>query len=159
MIKFIGVLLLSLASAIPGFILNQRLVERKKYLNEISLLVLNIKNRISDGGECIFDIVSKESNGYFCFLKKCRLSILTSFDDLKSILIENGVKVSDSIVIAEFFSGLGRTDTEGERENCDYYHNKFCYLINEAECELKDKGKLYRSLFISLGFAVFILLI
>ena len=159
MIKLLGVLLLSIASVIPGFILNHRLVVRKKYLNEMSLLTLNIKNRIIDGGECVSEILLKESNGCFSFLKNLSLNNLTSFDEMKNILINKGFESTDSIVIAEFFGGLGRMDTKGERDNCDYYHNKFCCLINDAENELKDKGKLYKSLFVSLGIAVFIIFI
>ena len=159
MLRVLGVFILSISAVLPGFLLSQKLSKRKKYLDELCLLVINIKNSIIDGGESITDILKRESIGRFVIFKEIDFKNNQSKMVIPKLLLENGITQSDTEIIAEFFKNLGVTDAKSQKSYCDFYYGKFCLLADDAKKELNDKGKLLKSLFLSLGAVIFIILI
>lgn len=159
MIRIVGVFILSVAAVLPGFLMSQKLSKRKKYLDELCLFVINIKNSIIDGGDSITDILKRESFGGFSFLKNIDFKSLQSKNVALKLLLENEITPSDTEIIADFFKNLGISDAESQKSYCDFYYGKFCLLAEDAKNELYDKGKILKSLFLSLGAVIFIILI
>lgn len=159
MIRIVGVFVLSVAVILPGFLLSQNLSKRKKYLDELCLLIINIKNSIVDGGDSITDILKRESFGKFVIFKDINFKSIQSKNVVPKLLLENGITRGDTEIITEFFKNLGVSDAESQKSYCDFYYSKFCLLAEDAKRELYDKGKLLKSLFLSLGAVIFIILI
>ena len=65
----------------------------------------------------------------------------------------------DISLIVDFLTNLGDGDIEGQTAHCRYYSEKFHVLLSEAKNELYEKGRLFKSLSVSAGVALFIILI
>lgn len=159
MIRIFGILLISCAAALPGLIFSEKLIKRRKYLEELSALALNIGSRIVNGGDSISDIIKSESTGTFEFLKSINLKCFDSVEETVSIFKKHGLTDTDSRIAADFFNKLGTADALTEKQHCEYYRNRLEEMAEEAKRDLTEKGRLYRSLFMFLGAAVFIFLI
>lgn len=159
MIRVVGVCLVAVVAAVPGFLINERLARRKSFLVKMAELAMSVGASIKNGGECLEEILKSECRGELSFLKSIDLKLIGTVEEVKTVIKGFDVSESDSAVTAEFFEKLGTSDAVNERKYCEYYALRFEALAREAEKELNEKGRLYRTMFMFFGVAVFVILI
>lgn len=159
MVRIFGVILLSSALITPGFILCEKLQRRKKYLLFFSNLCIRLSASISDGGESIFEILKRECRDKYRFILDIDRSLINKRIKLYELFGNNSIDAEDIDDLADFFSLLGTTDAIGQKKHCELYHNRFNLKYNDAAQLVTTRGRVYKSLFISLGLTVFIIMI
>lgn len=145
--------------ALPGFILNDRLVRRKRYLQFFSDLCARMPMLMFDGGESIFEIIRRESTDRFLFLSGIGRDLINDKNALSALFKENGIEESDLEDLSNFFLGLGVGEIKLQKQHCELYRNCFSIKLKEADEVLQNRGRIYKSLFVSLSLVVFIILI
>lgn len=161
--RFVGIFLVSLLPALLGFSMASRLSRRIAVLNELKLLISEIKEQIRYSSREICPLL-KMIGGKGCYSNLLFLNELTDDgvwnprlkdDDLLSC----GLCKEDLSAVKNFFLGLGTSDTEGQISHCELYFAELTKMAGEAERLQSDKGRLYRTLGMIGGIGVAIMLI
>ncbi len=159
MLKILGLIALCTAIGAVGFIYCDRMTHRKRYLEKLILFTANCANIMRYSHRSIFDIFKEHG------VKELRLMQLLTKDNLtdrtavNELLIANGIATADRVAVADFILSLSSGDIKELTSSCEYYKCKFEQLSHEAEKDINEKGKLFRSLFVLFGVALFIILI
>lgn len=159
MLKLLGAIFVSITVSLIGFLYCERLKNRVRYLESLKSFILNCGNKMRFCSYDIFTILNECDDKEIMFLKKInRVSITDSkkLNDIFSVVLSDE---SDIKALVGFISELGSSDIEGQKIHCDYYFDVFSKLHNEAKQKLNENGKLYRTLFIFGGLALFILIV
>lgn len=159
MLRTLGVLLLSLATGAVGFILNDKYKQRYQYLEAMCRFSCVLTDEMRSRHNGLFEIFSKYAKGRLCFLRQINKDNIGSTEKLKSLLTGCGIEKTDAPLIADFLTGLGIGDISVQEDHCRYYTLKFNDLRSESKAQIADKGKLFKSLFMFAGAAVFIIFI
>lgn len=69
------------------------------------------------------------------------------------------LKQGDIELLTDFASHLGTTDTQGQLQNIELYTHMLNEKITNAQNDIDNKSKLYKSLGLSLGIVISILFI
>jgi len=85
--------------------------------------------------------------------------VINDHTALKRLFINNRIELGDAEEIADFFVSLGNGSFEQQKKHCEIFSNRFGSLLKAAEESAKDRGRLYKVMFVSLGLTVFIILI
>ena len=158
-VRLIGVCLLSVAVSLPGFLLNERLVQRKKYLRFYSDLAARLPLMMIDGGENIFEILKRESIDGFRYLELIDAKLINNLNGLENLLLEHRIERQDAKEIGLFFYELGLGSSEQQKIHCNIFLSRFKALLKSAEQSAENNGRLYKIMSVSLGLTVFIILI
>ena len=158
-VRVIGVILLSISVSLPGFLLNEKLVQRKKYLRFFSDLATRLPLSMVDGGENIFEILKRESVGRFRYLALIDSCLINDRQGLQRLFFEHSIANEDAREIADFFLGLGFGSSEQQKNHCEIFESRFNGMLKTAEQSAENNGKLYKIMSLSLGLIVFIILI
>lgn len=155
MLKLILCVVIVVSSTLVGFSFSNKLHKRKQVLNmfvrELNKACTNIRYSQSN----LATIFSKKFDGYI-------------FDDDKKFCVqwadmlkqyEKDLKYEDIKTLKSFSTNLGTTDTDGAVECIKLYLELLDSNIKEAENNIVLKSKLYRTLGLSLGLVVSILLL
>ncbi len=65
----------------------------------------------------------------------------------------------DMRIVRSFFTSLGKSDVEGEIENCRLHEDMLLPQIEDAKQQVRDKTKLYCSLGLFAGLMISIIII
>lgn len=112
-----------------------------------------------DGGESIFEIIKRESVDRFSFLSSIDRDLINDRNALLALFKTNGIEAVDADDLSDFFLNLGVGEIKLQRQHCELYRNRFSVKLKEAAELLENRGKVYKSLFVSLSLVVFIILI
>lgn len=154
MIKLILCLVITITSSFVGFSFSHRLYKRKEVLEQFVLELKNALTQVRYSTDSLAKIFSKKFNGYF-------------FDDetdffvqwLKMLKIyENELSKKDIEMLSSFAKNLGTSDLDGEINNLNMYIELLNNSIKEAQNNINLKSKLYRTLGMSFGLALSIML-
>lgn len=162
----LGILCISLIPMILGiwqyFIINRR----SNTLQEIEQLILLIKEQMRFSLkeiDSLLNFAHKQPN-FTPPIKEIISAVKGKTDHseiLNSILSVkgSGITKSEAELLADFFTGLGKSDIKGQLEHCDYYLEQFDFLNQRMQQNLNEKSRLWLGLSISVSLAVFVLLI
>ena len=159
LLKVIGLALLCLAVSATGFIYCERLLHRKKYLEQLSGFAGNCTDDMRCLNKNIFEIFAGHAKLELSFFKELNSENISDNKALRKILSGAGVREDDMFVITDFLIRMGASDLESQKTHCKYFSEKFSRLQREAEQELIEKGKLARTLCVLGSIALFIILI
>lgn len=77
---------------------------------------------------------------------------------LKPIQRSDGLTPTDRELLVGFFTGLGTTDAEGQRKNCEHYRRLLTDSMEDARTEAAQKERLYLTLGVTGGLLLALLL-
>ncbi len=155
----LGVMLFSASLCLPGFIMSERLLKRKRYMQFFSEFCGRVSLSFFDGGDNIFSIIKRESADDYRFLSVIDKKMISNKKELLSLFSKNGIESDDAEDVAQFFLKLGFGDIESQRRHCELYRTRFELRYKESAEECSNKGKVYKTMFLSLGLSAFIILI
>ncbi len=159
MLKLLGLLALSISLGAVGFIYCDRLMARKRFLEKLTLFATSVSGTMRYSHRSIFDIFKENGNKELKFLNSLDKHNVTNRTAVGEILISSGVNALDRAIVIDFIMGLSEGDIKELSNHCEYYKLKFQQLSSEAEKDVSERGRLFRTLFMLAGVALFIILI
>ena len=159
MLKIFGILMLCVSIIAAGFCLYDKYLSRKKYIEALLKLSETVVVLMQSSNENIFKILNDNANNELLFLKDINQSNMFNKDKVLELLTKYNISKDDRSIVSDFIMGLGTTDIKGQTVHCNFFNGKFRLMLSEAEKNLTDKAKIYRSLSMLLSAAVFIILI
>ncbi len=159
MLKVIGLGLLSLSVALIGFLYSDRLLFRKRYLEQLVLFSKGLINEMQGRNLNIFSILSKISADELIFLKNIKRQEIADFNSVRKTVKNAGIFNEDIDTVTEFIVNLGTSDIKGQTTHCEYYCSVFSEYKKQAEQNCYEKGKPSKTLSVLSGVALFIILI
>ncbi len=159
MLKLVGSLLICLAVSSIGFIYCEGLKQRVRYLEAIKRFIVNCNDKMRFGGSNIFTIFDDCEDKELLFFKKINRENIMDKNFLERLFKNLPLDEGDIKALIGFIEKLGSSDIEGQKTHCDYFFDVFSNLYDDAKLKLSDNGKLFRTLFIFGGLALFILII
>ena len=167
--KIIGLSLLSALIVLAGNTLAKRKIERIEILQNISLMIKYINAQIvysrlsvpklleslekSDEFSKLFFI--KEANSMLLNGNDCQTAWKTAVSDYLKI---SPLVKEDGEMLTAFFNGLGSTDIEGQKSNCETYSELFRLKTDSMRKKAEASAKVYNSLGLMTAALVFIIL-
>ena len=159
LIRISGLILICCCVSLIGFIFCDKLYFRKRQLEAIELFAAICHEEMRTTGKNVFDIFKKHGTKELYFLNYINCDNIHNSHEITDILNSHSFNENDASIIAEFIISLGTGDIKSEEEHCRFYERKFCEIKKEVEKEISEKCRLYKSLFMFAGAALFILLI
>lgn len=159
MIKFVGLILLSIAISSFGFLYYEKLKSRERYLEAIKHFSNSCVEQMRYTSKSIFEIFSENSEDELQFLKKVNSENILNTEEISELLQENNVLDADKKAITSFLEKLGDSDIDSQKAHCKYYFDYFSQQLEGAREESSQKGRLYISMFVFAGAAIFIIFI
>lgn len=159
MLKIFGLALVGLSVASIGFLYSQRLMFRKRYLEQFVLFSKNLTNEMRIRNSNVISIFSDVTAKELKFLKNITKEDFSDGESIKDKVRTAGVFPEDNETVTSFLVKLGTSDLEGQRIHCEYYANVFADKCREAERLISEKGKPARILSVLGGLALFIILV
>ena len=155
MIKLLLCIPIIASSSLVGFSYSNSLYRRKSVLENFSLMIKNCSTKIRYNSGDLFEIFDTESINYSFNTKKpfCEqwCEMLKAYSKILTI--------EDIKILKDFSENLGTYDVSGELSNISMYIEMLSAQIEIADQQIKEKSKLYKTLGMSFGLAVAILLI
>ncbi len=155
MLKLILCVTLVLSSTVIGFSYSNRLYQRKKVLESFVLELKNCSTQMRYTSYSLSQIFSDNFMGYK--FTDDKPFVLQWADMLNSYT--NILSPDDILVLKNFSQTLGTSDTLGEQNHIDMYMELLKANIANAEHDIEQKSKLYKTLGLSLGLVIAILII
>lgn len=167
--KVTGLSLLSVLIIFAGNTLAKRKLKRIELLDSISLMIKTVNSQIIYSRLSVPKLLEFiENSEEFSELKfiGCARKLLDEGADYKTAWYEAmqeymksfPVTRDDSEMLIAFFSGLGSTDIEGQKSNCETYSNLFELKSNGLRKKAEASSKIYNCLGMLTAALVFIIL-
>ena len=164
--RALGISVISLIPFVVGVWQYSLINRRQQTLWELEQLVLLIKEQMRFSLKEIDQLLSFAYNQphFSTPVKDIIMAVTgkTSHNEVLSALqsvSSSGISKKEMLLIADFFSGLGKSDIKGQLEHCEYYKEQLEGINNLLSREQGEKSRLWLGLSISLSLAVFVLLI
>lgn len=155
MIKLSLCIIVILSSTLVGFSYSSMLTKRKSVLEAFILELKKCSTQIRYSSKSLSSVFEDNFMNYsFCDNKP--------FESQWKDMLEKYHKIlnSDDLnVLQEFSKTLGTSDVSGELTNIDMYIEMLKLRVKDAELNISLKGKLYKTLGLSFGLSIAILLI
>jgi hypothetical protein len=164
--KIVGVLLLSSIPVFWGIGQNIYLNRRTTLLSDIMQIIMTTKEMIRFSKieiDKLFSFLLSQSG--FSRDSKFLIDKVMKKRDYKDIfkslkeITPNLLKDNEVLLLAEFFSYLGKSDVKGQMELCDFYFTEFQRIKIREDGVKIEKSRLKLGLSLSLGAGIFIILI
>ena len=140
-LRIIGASLISFTVIIMGFMKSNRYKINLQFLNELIEMIEYYKNSVR-------------------FTKNDVATVLNEYKNQNIRLIdESEINVDNLELKNDFLSEIGKTDTYGQIELCEFSLNKIKTKKERVEIEYLDKSKMFKNLSVLVGAAVFIILL
>lgn len=168
-LKILGLSLLSALIVLAGNTLAKRKIERIEILESISLMIKYINTQIVYSRLSVPKLLeSLEKSGEFS-----KLSFLSEANTLLSkgndsgtawrTAVDDYLKISpllreDGEMLNAFFNGLGSTDTQGQKSNCETYSELFKQRADGMRKKAEASAKVCNCLGMMAAALVFIIL-
>lgn len=167
--KITGLSLLSVLIIFAGNTLAKRKLKRIELLDSISLMIKTINSQIVYSRlsvpKLLEFIESSEEFSELKFIARAK-KLLGEGVDYKTAWYEAMQEYmksfpltrDDSEMLTAFFNGLGSTDIEGQKSNCETYANLFELKSNGLRKKAEASSKIYNCLGMLTAALVFIIL-
>ena len=159
MLKLIGAVFVSLSVSSVGWLKYSKYSKRVKYLEAVRQFSFGCADQMRFNKNNIFLILKTTKINELSFFKNITEENIADKVKLTSLIFESGVEPMDIELILNFLQGLGTSDIEGQTLHCKYYADAFESLLKDAKAELNEKGRLFRTVYLFAGVALFIILI
>ena len=159
MIRIFGVMVISFSVVIIGFLKCLKLSSRVKFLELIKQFAFSCADDMRFSQKSVFDVLKKSGKNDLEFFKTLDAETLNNECKLIEILDKNGIDDSDKKIVCSFLLGLGTTDIDGQKLHCQYYYNCFDNLLKEAVEIQKEKGRIFKTIYLFAGITLFLILI
>lgn len=162
--RLLGIFLLSLIPVLFGLDYRSSLKKRRDLFLNLKSFVIFVKEQIRFCGRerneifALSDLNPEFNNDFFKVIKKAlknREDLTKTFDEYNNIRL----KPKEINEINTFFTELGKSDTEGQINHCDYYINLFGQAGKVLSDTYVTKSRLVSGLSLSLTAAMFIIMI
>ena len=162
--RFIGILLLSLTPILFGIDYRSSLKKRRDLYLKLRSFVIFVKEQIRFCGrerDEIFALSDTNLDFNDSFFKSVKNAIKNGENLTKILYNFNDIRLKpkEIIEISTFFTELGKTDTEGQINHCDYYINLFEQVGRNLSDAYTAKSRISLGLSFSLTAAMFIIMI
>ncbi|MBQ8539291.1 MAG: stage III sporulation protein AB [Ruminococcus sp.] len=155
MFKLILCIVIILCSTLVGFSYSSKLFERKRVLESFVLELKNAKTRMRYSSNELYKIFENNFMKYsFCE----NIPFINQWDDMLKGYSKLLTK-QDFKLLYDFGKTLGTTDLNGEISNIDMYITLLDKQILHSQKCIDSKSGVYKTLGLSLGLAVAIILI
>ncbi len=155
-LKLIGAALLSLAGILAGFLFARRLTARKRFFGEFSAFLTALKTALRYRGEDIFTLVN-QSGGLFA-VSEGGCSFEQAWEAaLKTLPKRWCLNEGDMALLRDFGAGLGKTDAAGQLAHIEWYMAACEKQRQEADGDVRQKARLYKTLGMFAGVSAAIL--
>jgi len=155
LIKTIMLLLVVMCSTLVGFSVSNKLYKRKSILESFLLLIKNSATKIRYTNSTLATIFS---DNFMDFNFDEETSFSSQWNEMLNEY-NKILKTDDIKILRDFGSKLGTTDVLGEEKNIEMYLELLNEKINDASDCIQKKSKLYKTLGLSAGITVSILLL
>ena len=167
MLKWIGITVILLSCAAFGNFLALQMKRRAATLETCRLMIGRFESEIrynhAELGGIIHTLSEEPCMENLLFIKSCRLKLgrMDFYSAWEEALRLNPCSLcrQDMDVLCSFARQAGTSDIETQLTQCRYYEEQLDRRAEEAKMEYEKKGKLYRSLGVSLGLLAAILMI
>lgn len=155
MFKLLLCIIFIISSTVVGFSYSNKLYKRKNTLEQFVVALTNCSTQMRYTSHNLSQIFSNCFVEYsFCDSKP----FATQWTDMLNGY--NNILTCDDIsVLSNFSQTLGTSDTIGEQNNIDMYIELLRSNISDAQNDIEQKSKLYKTLGLSFGLVVSILII
>ena len=162
--RLLGILLLSLTPLLFGLDYQSSLKKRRDLFLKLKAFVVFIKEQIRFCGrerDEIFAISDSVLEFNDNFLKTVKLCLKNGENLTKTLNNYTDIRLKSKEIteINAFFTELGKTDTEGQINHCDYYINLFEQAGKSLSDTYHTKSRLTLGLSLSLTAAMFIIMV
>ena len=162
--RMLGILLLSLTPVWLGLDYRSSLKKRRDLFFNLKSFVIFVKEQIRFCGRERDEIFALSDNclEFNCgFLKAVKGSLKNGENLTKTLENYNDIrlKFKEIVEISAFFTELGKSDTEGQINHCDYYIALFEQNGKKLSDSYVTKSRLITGLSLSLTAAMFIIMI
>lgn len=171
MIKGCALIMIIIGSTLIGFLKANHFSEKKEFLTDYQQMLLHLSTEISYFKEPlpqIFYKLSLELQGTTqSFMKECfdqyikdggALSEIWN-STVEKIYGDKGMTTEELKIIKSPGLFLGQSDFDGQLKHFKLVSKELERKIEDADFQLKTKGKMYRKMGISLGIAISIIFI
>lgn len=162
--RLLGILLLSLTPLWFGLDYQSSLKKRRDLYFKLKSFVIFVKEQIRFCGRERDEIFALSDNNLEfndSFFKSVKLALKNGEDLTKTLYDFNDIRLKSKeiIEISTFFTELGKTDTEGQINHCDYYINLFGQVGKGLSDAYITKSRLTLGLSLALAAAMFIIMV
>ena len=155
MIKMLLCISIVVSSSLVGFHYSNSLFRRKSILEDFLLQIKNCSTKIRYNSGDLCEIFNSSFMGVsFDSEKPFAEQWCEMLEDYSKTLSDEDIKI-----LTDFSKNLGTYDVSGELSNISMYVEMLNSQIEKADYDIKEKSKLYKTLGMSFGLAVAILLI
>ncbi len=155
MFKLLLCIAIVASSSLLGFSFSNSLYRRKSVLEDFLLQIKNCSTKIRYSSGNLCEIFNN------CFIG-FRFSPEKPFHEQWSEMLSGYSKIlsdEDIKLLTDFSENLGTYDVSGELSNISMYIEMLYEQIEKADSDIKEKSKLYKTLGMTFGLAVAILLV
>jgi stage III sporulation protein AB len=163
-VKLFGAILLIGASFSVGYYMAKSLSRRRDFLKEFIVFMNTLATEIRYNSEDIFTLVQKcakaEELQSFGTLSEHQEAFENFWN--KSVLTvpkAYSLKKEDISLLFDFGSQLGKTDVDGQLKHIELYKIMFEKQLANAENEITQKSKLYKTMGLFVGTAAALIMI
>ena len=162
--RTLGIIFLSFTPFLFGLDYSKTLKKRKAFLVTFKEFILFIRDQIRFSGRERDEIMALALNDprfNHPLFSNLELALKKGENITKRINIINYIRLKPKEIyeIDSFVSGLGKNDTEGQLNHCDYYISVFESVTKNLDEEILVKSRLSVGLSLSLSAVMFIIMI
>ena len=159
-LKLFGALLLSLSGFALGCMFVQRLKLRRSFFREFSVFLNDLSTSMRYRSESIIELVNS-CGELFCISSEEAFKPFSEIwqNQIKAFPKRWRLKSEDMAMLKEFGDGLGITDAEGQLSHIELYKTMFAKQQKEAEDDISQKAKLYKTLGLFAGVSTALMLL
>lgn len=155
MFKLLLCIVFIMSSTVVGFAYSNKLYKRKSTLEDFVVALTNCSTQMRYTSHSLSKIFADSFIEYsFCDNKPFAPQWTDMLKDYSNILTRDDISL-----LSNFSHTLGTCDTLGELSNIDMYIELIRKNISDAQNDIEQKSKLYKTLGLSLGLVVSILII
>ncbi|MBQ6830989.1 MAG: stage III sporulation protein AB [Clostridia bacterium] len=155
--KVVGLLLVTAAGTMCGGMARVRLKKRVTALTEVRTLLGRIRERVRYTSEPMAELLEQWG------IPASRENEVDDRESWERNVVawskEHGLSNEDSVVLERFVRGFGFSDVEGAIRYCDEYRDVIRERLQDAQNELKTKGRVLMALGICGGLSMSLLLL
>lgn len=164
-LKIIGCLIIVSVSTFAGFIKSYSLYRRRDLLKSFSVFINSLATHIRYDSSDIFTLVRASAEGEIADLINNSLKetnepfSLCWQNFINSIPKSYSLTDGDRQTLSAFGEKLGVTDVEGQLSHLELYAKLVSKQLNEAEEDITNKSKLYKTIGFFIGTSAALMLI
>lgn len=171
MVKAAGLVFLFIGSSLIGFMKSAEIKKRKDLLEDYKELILQISTRIGYFKEpipVIFREIADQREGQTEQLLKCWLLYYEISQEridemwnkaVKDVYESEPLSFTDKQVLMKCGSFLGQSDYENQKKHFDMLNHQLDTQINDADEDIRTKGRMYSKMGVCMGALIAITLI